>query len=327
MEKCQRFVQQCSGGLVGAFCGKDRIIELCLLFLQFSGHRASDMVGDASDRHGLYRDFPYGGQLADKVFSQVLIRGEQINVTSLEDASGQVTLFVGQGQVLVDRNVTHQLTGVANAGNSGLLDVEYQITASASVDITSVISSGRLKGLLDARDVAIPDVRTQLDTLASNVVTEVNTQHRVGFGLDGSTALDFFTSTGLTARTIAVSLTDGRKIAASGTAAGLPGNNVNALALAGLQYKAISALGNATLNGYYQTTASAVGADAQQASQDLDAQQMLQNQLEAHWSEVSGVSLDEELVNMMTYQRAFEASSRIVVMADEMMQTILNLKR
>jgi flagellar hook-associated protein 1 FlgK len=253
--------------------------------------------------------------------------GEQINVTSLEDASGQVTLFVGQGQVLVDRNVTHQLTGVANAGNSGLLDVEYQITASASVDITSVISSGRLKGLLDARDVAIPDVRTQLDTLASNLVTEVNTQHRVGFGLDGSTALDFFTSTGLTARTIAVSLTDGRKIAASDTAAGLPGNNVNALALAGLQYKAISALGNATLNGYYQTTASAVGADAQQASQDLDAQQMLQNQLEAHWSEVSGVSLDEELVNMMTYQRAFEASSRIVVMADEMMQTILNLKR
>jgi flagellar hook-associated protein 1 len=91
--------------------------------------------------------------------------------------------------------------------------------------------------------------------------------------------------------------------------------------------KSITALGNATLNGYYQTTASGVGSDAQQASQDLTAQQVLQNQLEAHWSEVSGVSLDEELVNMMTYQRAFEASSRIVVMADELMQTILNLKR
>ncbi|MDQ6733766.1 MAG: flagellar hook-associated protein FlgK, partial [Nitrospirota bacterium] len=85
--------------------------------------------------------------------------------------------------------------------------------------------------------------------------------------------------------------------------------------------------GNATLNGYYQTTAAGVGSDAQQASQDLDAQQTLQSQLEAHWSEVSGVSLDEELVNMMTYQRAFEASSRVVVMADELMQTILSLKQ
>jgi flagellar hook-associated protein 1 FlgK len=253
--------------------------------------------------------------------------GEQINVTSLEDETGQVTLFVGQGQVLVDKNVTHQLTGTANAANSGLLDVNYQITASASVTMTSVISNGRLKGLLDARDVTIPDVRTKLDTLASNLVTEVNTQHQLGVGLDGSTSLNFFASTGVTARTISLALTDGRQIAASDTAAGLPGNNVNALALANLAHKSMTALGNATLNGYYQTTASGVGSDAQQASQDLTAQQMLQNELEAHWSEVSGVSLDEELVNMMTYQRAFEASSRIVVMADELMQTILNLKR
>jgi flagellar hook-associated protein 1 FlgK len=253
--------------------------------------------------------------------------GEQINVTALEEATGQVTLFVGRGQVLVDKNVSHQLTGVANAGNSGLVDVAYQITAGVSVDVTSVISSGRLKGLLDARDVTIPDVRTKLDTLASSLLTEVNIQHRLGVGLDASTGLNFFVSTGVTARTIAVALTDGRQVAASDTAAGLPGNNVNALALANLQHKSITALGNTTLNGYYQTTASGVGADAQQASQDLTAQETLQTELEAHWSEVSGVSLDEELVSMMTYQRAFEASSRIVVMADELMQTILNLKR
>ena len=252
--------------------------------------------------------------------------GEQIDVTSLEDASGQVTLFVGRGQVLVDKHTTHDLTGVANAGNNGLLDVDYQTNASASVNITPVISSGRLKGLLDARDITIPDVRTKLDTLASNLVTEVNTQHQVGVGLDGSTGLNFFNPTGVTARSIAVALTDGRQIAASDSAGGLPGNNVNALALVDLQHKAMTALGNDTLNGYYQTTASGVGSDAQQASQDLDAQQTLQSQLEAHWSEVSGVSLDEELVNMMTYQRAFQASSRVVVMADELMQTILSLK-
>jgi flagellar hook-associated protein 1 FlgK len=252
--------------------------------------------------------------------------GEQIDVTSLEDSSGQLTLFVGRGQVLVDKSTVHNLTGAPNPGNNGLLDINYQ-SGGAPVNITSVISNGRLKGLLDARDQTIPDVRTKLDALAANLVAEVNTQHRSGVGLDGSTGLNFFTPAGVTAKNIAVALTDGRQIAASGSASGLPGNNVNALALADLKNKAISALGGATLNGYYQTTATGVGSQAQQASQDVDAQQTLQNQLEAHWSEVSGVSLDEELVNMLTYQRAFEASSRVVVMADQLMQTILSLKQ
>jgi flagellar hook-associated protein 1 FlgK len=253
--------------------------------------------------------------------------GEQMNVSSLEDSSGQLTLFVGSGQVLVDKNTTHALAAVANSGNSGLFDIHYQGIGGSSVNMTPVISGGRLKGLLDARDATIPDVRAKLDALASNLVSEVNTQHQSGVGLDGSTGLNFFAPSGVTARTIAVAITDGRKIAASDTSAGLPGNNVNALALANLQQKSISALGNATLNGYYQTAASSVGSDAQQAAQDLEAQQTLQNELEAHWSQVSGVSLDEELVNMMTYQRAFQASSRIIVMADELMQTILTLKQ
>ena len=252
--------------------------------------------------------------------------GEQIGVTTLEGAHGQLSIFTGNGQALVDNTRAYALTGVPNAANSGFLDIQYQ-GGGSPVSIASVISGGRLKGLLDARDQTIPAVLNKLDTLAANLVTEVNTQHRLGVGLDGSTGLNFFNPAGVTARSIGVAITDGQQVAASESAAGLPGNNVNALALANLQHKSISALGNATLNGYYQTTAAGVGSDAQQASQDLDAQQTLQSQLEAHWSEVSGVSLDEELVNMLTYQRAFQASSRVVVMADELMQTILSLKQ
>jgi flagellar hook-associated protein 1 len=252
--------------------------------------------------------------------------GEQIGVTTLEDAHGELSIFTGNGQSLVNGNRAYALTGVPNAGNSGLLDIQYQ-GGGTPVSITSVVSGGRLKGLLDARDHTIPDVLTKLDTLASNLVTAVNTQHRLGVGLDGSTGLNFFTPAGVTARTIAVALTDERQVAASDSAGGLPGNNVNALAMANLQHTSISALNNTTLNGYYQTTASGIGSTAQQASQAFDAQQTLQDQLETHWSEVSGVSLDEELVNMMIYQRAFQASSRVVAVADELMQTILSLKQ
>lgn len=287
----------------------------------------ADQIADLNDK---ISQAELSGQHANDLRDQrqrlVNDLGEHVGVTTLEEAHGQLAIFTGNGQTLVTGNRAYALTGVPNAANSGLLDIQYQ-GGGTPISITSVISGGRLKGLLDGRDQAIPDVLTQLDTLASNLVTEVNTQHRFGVGLDGSTGLNFFNPAGVTARSIAVALTDGRQVAASDSAGGLPGNNVNALALANLQHKSISALNNTTLNGYYETTASGVGSKAQQASQDLDAQQTVQDQLEAHWSEVSGVSLDEELVNMMTYQRAFQASSRVVVMADELMQTILSLKQ
>ncbi|HKN86375.1 MAG TPA: flagellar hook-associated protein FlgK [Nitrospiraceae bacterium] len=287
----------------------------------------SQLVADLNDK---ISQAELSGQQANDLRDQrqrlVNNLGEQVGVTTLEDAHGQVSIFTGNGQTLVNGNRAYAVTGVPNAGNSGLLDIQYQ-GSGTPVNITSVVSGGRLKGLLDARDHTIPDVLTKLDTLASNLVTEVNTQHQLGVGLDGSTGLSFFNPAGMTARSIGVALTDGQQVAASDSAGGLPGNNVNALALANLQQKSIGALNNATLNTYYQTIASGVGSNARQASQALDAQQTVQDQLEAHWSEVSGVSLDEELVNMMTYQRAFQASSRVVVMADELMQTILSLKQ
>ncbi len=60
---------------------------------------------------------------------------------------------------------------------------------------------------------------------------------------------------------------------------------------------------------------------------DLQAQEIVQEQLEARRAEVSGVSLDEELVNMIQQQRAFQAASKVIVTADEMLQSLLSLKR
>jgi flagellar hook-associated protein 1 FlgK len=107
-----------------------------------------------------------------------------IDVSTIEDTSGQVTVFVGKGNVLVDKKAAHSLTGVPFAGNGGLLDVQIN-QAGALVSLSAVISGGRLKGLLDARDQTIPGLLGQLDSLAQAVVTEVNQQHSLGFGLDG----------------------------------------------------------------------------------------------------------------------------------------------
>jgi flagellar hook-associated protein 1 len=252
---------------------------------------------------------------------------ERIEISSIEDATGQVTVFAGRGQVLVDKDRTYQLVGVPDLGNNGLLDVRYDAGAGATTSLGPVIQSGRLKGLLDVRDQTIPSLRASLDTLASEVVTQVNQQHRLGFGLDGSTNQDFFAPTGTTASTIAVSLTNIRQIAASSTAVGVPGNNANALALAGLRSTAFAPLGNFTYQDYYSTIAGSFGSTVQGVDSNLRAQEILHDQLKSQRSSVSGVSMDEELANLLQYQRSFEAASRMIVIADELFQTILSMKR
>jgi flagellar hook-associated protein 1 FlgK len=251
----------------------------------------------------------------------------EIGISTIEDSTGQVTVFVGKGHLLVDRERAYQLAGVADAGNSGLQDVRYIGSSGSSVDLTSLIGEGRLKGLLDVRDQHIPAAQGSLDTLAASMVARINQQHRAGFGLDGSTGQDFFATAGVTARTLAVALTDGRAVAASSTAAGIPGNNTNAVAIAGLQSQAVAFLSGQTFNQYFNSTVTTVGTQAQAAQRNVAAQEIVHEHLEARRAEISGVSIDEELVQMIQSQRAFQAASRVITVADEMLQTLLTLKR
>ena len=253
--------------------------------------------------------------------------GELIEISSIEDATGQLTVFAGRGHVLVDKEQTYQLVGVPDLSNNGLLDVRYDAGAGPTTSLASVIQSGRLKGLLGVRDQTIPSLRASLDTLASEIVTQVNQQHRLGFGLDGSTNQDFFAPTGTTASTIAVSLANVRQIAASSTAAGVPGNSANALALAGLKNTDFVSLGTVSFQEYYSTIAGNFGSIAQGVDGNLRAQKVLHDQLTAQRASISGVSMDEELANLLQYQRSFQAASRMIVIADEMFQTILSIKR
>jgi flagellar hook-associated protein 1 FlgK len=128
------------------------------------------------------------------------------------------------------------------------------------------------------------------------------------------------------ARDLAVVLTDPVSVAASSTKAGPPGNNVNLLSLVALQHQQFASLDGGTLKDAYRTAAANLGVVAQTAERETDAQETLKDQIETLRAQVSGVSIDEELVNLMKFQRGFEAASRLVRMTDEMFQTLLSLK-
>lgn len=129
------------------------------------------------------------------------------------------------------------------------------------------------------------------------------------------------------ARDLIVTLSDPAKVALSSTRAGVPGNNRNGLDLVALQSKTVTGLDDATLFDAYRRTATDLGVSSQVARQRFEMEEIRHEQLRNFRAQVSGVSLDEELVNLLKYQRAFEAASRMIVAADEMMSTLISLKR
>ncbi len=253
-----------------------------------------------------------------------------INYNYVEDNSGQVTIFVGKGTPLVDGIRYNALSTVVNAANSNLADV-YISSGSGSTKITSDISSGKLKGLLNVRDSVITGYQTRLNTLTANLAGEINAQHALGYGLDGSTGLPLFSVTaGSEAATISLAVTDTNKIAAAAanplTNSG-PADNGNALLLAGIQDKSIAALGNTNIDTYYNAMVTDIGARSQSASKGFEYQKFTRDQLETRIESVSGVSMDEEASNLIKFQRAYQASAKLITTADELLLTILDLKR
>ncbi len=103
------------------------------------------------------------------------------------------------------------------------------------------------------------------------------------------------------------------------------GNNQTALAIAQLESAPVKALSGQSLKDTYESVVNSVGTAAAAAKQNSQAAQVVQNTLQSQQQGLSGVSMDEEAMNLMRQQRAFQAASRIVSAVDDMMKTIIQL--
>jgi flagellar hook-associated protein 1 FlgK len=116
---------------------------------------------------------------------------ELIDIRSYEDANGRVTVSVGSGQTVVERNANRLLGTSVNA--AGFKDIEWISTDGTTQNITASISNGKMKGWLESRDVIIEDYLGRLDEMASALIRDINTLHAGGYGLDYSSGHQFFT--------------------------------------------------------------------------------------------------------------------------------------
>lgn len=192
----------------------------------------------------------------------------------------------------------------------------------------SLEHGGRLGGMLDVVNSDLPEVRQSLDDLAAALVEETNGIHRTGTNRGGTTGINFFDSGGVTASTMDLSadVTADVGVIAAGTSDGSgvyrAGANDVASELASLRDRAIGSLG-VSGGEHYRGLVSSVGVAVRSVDQAAESHRILADQADIRRMRVSGVSVDEELVKMIEFQRAYQASARVISAADEMLQSLL----
>ena len=107
----------------------------------------------------------------------------------------------------------------------------------------------------------------------------------------------------------------------------VPGSNDTALAIAQLQEEKLSALGGSSLREYWQSAVNQLAIATNAANDSIEATALVRESLSAQMQSVSGVSLDEEAIDLLTFQRQFQAAARFIQVVDQTIQTLLSISR
>jgi flagellar hook-associated protein 1 FlgK len=270
-------------------------------------------------------------ELADQRDKLVLQLSELAGATARTNDDGTVDVLLG-GSMLVSGT---RSSAVKVAGAQQVDDVPGVAPAGpVHLEFTdgrnTVVTAGQAGGLMAAMNTAYPSAAVGLDKVAKNLADTVNAVHRTGRGLDDFGPVDptdptgpqkpvpnrdFFTGTN--ARDLAVAIDNPRDVAA---AAGDKGVYDASLA------DAIAQLGDSP-NGAdvtWRSFVAQVGVDSQAATRRVTLQDDVAKQADAARDSVSGVSIDEEMTNLLMFQRAYEGAARVMTAVDQTLDTLIN---
>lgn len=255
-----------------------------------------------------------------------------INISAFETRDGSVVIQIGSRE-LVRGDSVNELRFESGTLPGELLDLGVDEQESrvvwANDGNSADISGGEVGGLLQVRNSDIGAYYKDMEALVTTLAGEVNRLHRSGYGIDSTHDIDFFMYD-LGHRTLSVNPAldpdaggDVAKVAASANA-GVVGDGSVALAIAGLEDALTMGGGKVSFGGFYQQMIADIGTNARQAAHMVQVHEATLHQYTNNKDSISGVAIDEEMVNLMRYQRAYEAAARLTTAIDEMLDTLIN---
>ncbi len=282
------------------------------------------------------------------------------DITYSEDADGKLSVFIG-GETLIEHNTYNELMvdpDVANPlpGETNMLyTVKWATGASAGDAVT--LGGGTIAGMLKLRDgnaadnQGIPYYVTQINTLAKAVVEEINAVHQQGWTYPtdedpdpvtgdpvSKTGVNLFDPTGVdfNASKMSVSadvlksvfnIASSDKTIVLGDTDENTGNNVNNLKKMIELFnsdKLTLVPGVNSLQGYYRSFIAELAVEVRHAGNMVEMKDALVSSIDTQRTSVSGVSLDEEMTNLIQYQHSYSAASRVINTMDEMLDVLIN---
>lgn len=234
------------------------------------------------------------------------------DVSVATDPAGRASVRLGgaSGPVLVAGSNAGAVTYVRDGGS-----VSFAVHYAGEIS-TLTPGGGALAGVVDGAQ-RIADARAQLNTIAKSFTDGINAVQAQGDDLNGTAGAAMF-ATGATAADITLSLTDPSGIAAAATGGGTRDNS-NLSALSALRTSGAFEARTTTLVS--DTAATLAG-----RQKIADAQGAIRDGAVAARDSVSGVNLDTEAVDLMRFQQAYSASSRVIQVARDTLQSILDIR-
>ena len=228
-------------------------------------------------------------------------------ITSTEGSNGEDTVSAGGVTLVSGGTVSNSLSyanGTISAGSTALS-----------------LSSGSIAGTITASTGPVQTLRDSIDALANEIVTSVNGAYNSSDAADGN----FFLASGTTAGTISL---DPNLTASTLTAGTSAGDNSIALAVSNLASQDFSTANGDAIDGTfdqnYANVVSTMGEALDTANTQVTDQTNVQNIVLNQRASVSGVSLDTEMSNLMTYQQAYQASAEVFQVIDNMCTTLID---
>ncbi len=358
--------------------------------------------------------------LRDRRDQRVKELSELIDLNYVDEMDGQISLTLNNGTPLVLQSTAFAMSTQLNGNNKGFQDIVVAGLNGTSTNVTSSVTGGSLKGLIDMRDIEVTDIKDKLDRLAAGIIQEFNNIHQEGFGIDGTTGNNFFAppsvtteintnntgsatltatngnpsdisidkfeitvtgsntfslnnlTTGLNEGTFSFTpgstfnLAGGFAVTISGGAAvgdrfklsvsedaaqtfsvssditsnsnkiaagqNSSSDGANALKLIGLQsrlsFNSVTHVsdgsGAFTFDEFYSSIVSNLGIQAFSTQANFSQQEGILLQLNTRRESISGVSIDEEFINMVKFQQAYNASARLIGIVDELLDTVIS---